>query len=130
MTLIEMVKCMLIGLGCLKILWGKTLLIACYILNRILHPKINKTPLRYGNGGSPTKNILRLGVVQPLSGSIKPHSFSHECVFIGYTLDSATYRFLKLEDSSLVELRHAYFFKDVFLSKTRMTLEPSSSKSV
>ena len=44
--------------------------------------------------------------------------------------DSAAYRFIKLEDLSLVEFRDADFFEDLFPFKTEFTSQPSPSKRV
>ena len=135
MTLIEMVNSMLIASGSLKTLWGGALLTICYILNGVLHSKTNKTPFEIWEGRKPSLRYFKvwgclayIRIVDPTRPKLGPHSW--ESVSIGYAQDSAAYRFIKLEDLSLIESGDADFFEDFFPFKTKFTSEPSSPKRV
>ncbi|KAL0404059.1 UNVERIFIED_CONTAM: Retrovirus-related Pol polyprotein from transposon TNT 1-94 [Sesamum radiatum] len=137
-TLKEMMNAMLLSSGMPDNMWGEAVLTACYILNRVPHKKLNKTPYELWKRFAPNFNHLKVwGCLAKVAypdfkkSNIGPKTF--DCVFIGYAQNSAAaYRFMCLSDNSLCKSRDAEFFELVFpLNKTTsMDLASSSNKSV
>jgi len=59
-TLKEMANAMLLSLGLPHNLWGEAVLTANYILNKIPHKKVGKTPYELWNGKLPSYNFLKV----------------------------------------------------------------------
>ena len=59
-TLKEMMNAMLISSGLPQNLWGETLLSANYILNKLPHKKLDKTPYSLWKGRSPSYKYLKV----------------------------------------------------------------------
>jgi integrase-like protein len=121
-TLKEMMNAMLICSGLSSSMWGEAILSACFVLNRVPHKKLEKTPFDLWKGYSPNLSFSKswgclAKVLFPdfKRPTIGPKTF--DCVFIVYALDSATYRFMSLNDNSICESRDAVFFEDTFLCR-------------
>ena len=110
---------MLLSSGMPDNMWGEAVLSACYILNRVPHKKLDKTPYELWKGFAPNLNYLKVwGCLAKVAypdfkkTNIGPKTF--DCVFIGYAQNSAAYRFMCLNDNSICESRDVEFFELVF----------------
>ena len=91
------------ALGCLIIcLGGEAVLTACYILNRVPHKKLDKSPYEMWKGFAPNLNYLKVwgclakvGLPDVKKPTIGPKTI--DTLFIGYAQNSAAYRFIVLE---------------------------------
>ncbi|KAL0373734.1 UNVERIFIED_CONTAM: Retrovirus-related Pol polyprotein from transposon TNT 1-94 [Sesamum radiatum] len=114
-------------------MWGEAVLSACYVLNRVPHKKLDKTPHELWKGFAPNLRYLKVWgclakVAYPVfkRPNIGPKTF--DCVFIGYAHNSAAYRFMCLNDNSICESRDAEFFELEFpLNKAHNPLIVSNS---
>ena len=98
-TLKEMMNAMLLSFGMPDDMWGEAVLSACYILNKVPHKKLDKTPYELWKGFSPNLNYLMVrGCFAKVAYSkfrkpnIGPKTF--DCAFIGYAQNSVAYRFV------------------------------------
>ena len=92
-TLKEMINVMLISLGLPQNLWGEALLSANYILNRLPHKKLDKTPYELWKGRSLSYKYLKVWgclakVMIPILKKIKIGPKTIDCIFIGYATNS------------------------------------------
>lgn len=139
-TLKEMMNVMLISSGLFDNMWGEAILSATYVLNKVPHKKLDKTPYELWKGYRPNLNYLKVwGCLAkvPLPSfkkeNIGPRTY--DAVFIGYASNSAAYRFMSLSDRSLSESREAEFFENVFplkkdvVSHDVISSTPSTSAS-
>ena len=90
-----------------------------FVLNRVPHRKLDKTPYELWKGYAPNLNYLKvwgcLAKVPFLAlkkSTVGSKTF--DCVFINYAQNSAAYRFMCLNDKSINESRDAKFFEHVF----------------
>ncbi|KAL0385036.1 UNVERIFIED_CONTAM: Retrovirus-related Pol polyprotein from transposon TNT 1-94 [Sesamum radiatum] len=135
-----MMNAMLLSSGMPDNMWGEAVLSACYILNRVPHKKLDKTPYELWKGFAPNLSYLKVwGCLAKVAypdfrkSNIGPKTF--DCVFIGYAQNSAAYRFMCLLDNSFCEARNAEFFELIFpfnkmhdsLAETSNNLDTSSS---
>jgi len=118
-TLKDMMNDMLVSSGLSNNMWGKTILTACFILNRVPHKKSNLTPYELWKGHAPTLNYLKLlGCLAKVAlpshkrSNIGPMTFY--AIFIGYAQNNPAYRFMSLSDFSISEYKDAEFFGHVF----------------
>lgn len=137
-TLKEMMNAMLISSGAPRNLWGEALFSANYILNKLLHKKLNKTPYELWKGKQPSYKFLKVWgclakVAIPDPKRIKIGPRTVDCIFLGYAVNSSAYRFLvhKSENpnvhvNTVIESRNAIFFEDIFPCKDKQ--ERSSKK--
>ena len=127
-------------------MWGEALLTTNFILNRIPQEKTNKSAYELWNGKLPTYKMLKvwgcLAKVQvPLPKRTKLGPKTVDCVFIGYALNSAAYRFLvvnsqvsEINNNTIMESIEAEFFEDVFPynkhqdTRTKRNYEASTSR--
>ena len=100
-------------------MWGEAVLTACFILNKILYKKLDKTPYELWKGYVPNLSYLKVwGCLAKVAlpsfkrPNIGPKTF--DAMFIGYAQNSAAYRFMSLNDYSISEYRDAKFFEHVF----------------
>ncbi|KAK9944760.1 hypothetical protein M0R45_010310 [Rubus argutus] len=128
-TLKEMMNAMLISSGAPQNLWGEALLSSNYILNKLLHKKLDKTPYELWKGRRPSYKYLKVwgclakvAIPEPKRVKIGPKTV--DCVFIGYASNSSAYRFLvhKSENvdihvNTVIESRNAEFFENIFPCK-------------
>ena len=94
-----MMNALLLSSGLPQNLWGKAILSANYILNRIPHKKINKSPYELWKGRRPSYKYLKLWgclakVAIPILKKVKIGPKIVDCVFIGYAHNSSAYIFL------------------------------------
>ena len=120
---------MLISSGLPQNLWGEALLSANYILNRLPHKKLDKTPYELWKGRSPSYKYLKVWgclakVIVPIPKRIKIGPKTIDCIFIGYAINSSAYRFLvhkydipDIHVNTIIESRNASFFENIFPSK-------------
>ncbi|KAJ9703199.1 hypothetical protein PVL29_004828 [Vitis rotundifolia] len=113
-TLKEMMNAMLVSSRAPLNLWGKAILSAYHIQNRIPYKKNGKTPYELWKGYAP--NIAYLKVW----GCLK----TFDVMFIGYAKNSVAYRFLvtKSENNlvdvnTIIETKNANFFENIFPMK-------------
>ena len=93
-TLKEMMNSMLISSRLPPNLWGEALLSANYILNRLPHKKLDKTPYELWKGQSPSYKYLKVWgclakVMVPIPKRIKIEPKTIDCIFIGYIINSS-----------------------------------------
>ena len=108
---------------------GEALLSTNYILNRLPHKKLDKTPYELWKGRSPSYKYLKVWgclakVMVPIPKRIKIGPKTIDCIFIGYAINSNAYRFLvhkydipDIHVNTIVESRNASFFENIFPSK-------------
>ena len=108
---------------------GEALLSANYILNKLPHKKLDKTPYLLWKGRSPSYKYLKVWgclvkvmVLIPKRIKIRPKTI--DCIFIGYAINSSAYRFLvdksdipDIHVNTIIESRNASFFENIFSSK-------------
>ena len=128
-TLKEMMHAMLISSGLPQNLWGAALLSANYILNRLPHKKLDKTPYELWKGRSPSYKYLKAWgclakVMVPIPKRIKTGPKTIDCIFIVYAISSSVYRFLvhkyaipDIHVNTIIESRNASLFENIFPSK-------------
>ena len=102
-TLKDMMNAMMLNSGMLDNIWGEAILTAYYLLNKIPHKKLDKTPYEMWKGYPPNLNYLKMwgclakiGLPDFKRTNIGPKTIN--AIFIGYAQDSATYRFMSLND--------------------------------
>ena len=140
-TLIELTNAMLIESGGPLHFWGEAILTACHVLNRVPHKKSHITPFEMWKGHKPNLGYLRvwgcfayvrlIGPKLPKLG-IRATTYA----FLGYVINSATYRFFDLENKIIFESGDAIFHEEKFHFKLKnsggeenILSQPSSSTS-
>ncbi|KAL0541446.1 hypothetical protein IC582_021491 [Cucumis melo] len=121
-TLKEMMNAMLLSSGLFDNMWGEAVLSACFILNRIPHKGLDKTPYELWKGHAPNLSYLKVWgclakVPFPALKKTTVGSKTFDCIFIEYAQNSAAYRFMCLNDKTINESRDAEFFEHVFSLK-------------
>ena len=121
-----MMNAMLISSRLPQNLWGEALLSANYILNKLPHKKLNKTPYSLWKGQSPSYKYLKVWgcltkVMVSIPKRIKIGPKTIDCIFIGYVINSSAYRFLvhkydipDIHVNTIIESRNASFFENIF----------------
>ena len=121
-----MMNAMLISLGLPQNLWGEALLSTNYILNKLPHKKLDKTPYSLWKGLSPSYKYLKVWgclakVMVPIPKRIKIGPKTIDCIFIGYVINSSAYCFLvhkydisDIHVNTIIESRNASFFENIF----------------
>ena len=124
-----MMNAMLISSGLPQNLWGEALLSANYILNKLPHKKLDKTPYSLWKGRIPSYKYLKVWgclakAMVPIPKRIKIGPKTIDCIFIGYAINSSAYRFLvhkydipDIHVNTIIESRNASFFENIFPSK-------------
>ncbi|KAA0063949.1 ty1-copia retrotransposon protein [Cucumis melo var. makuwa] len=118
-TLKEIMNAMLLSSGLSDNMWGEAVLSACFILNRIPHKRLDKTPYELWKEHAPNLSYLKVWgclakVPFPALKKTTVGSKTFDCIFIGYAQNSAAYRFMCLNDKTINESRDAEFFEHVF----------------
>ncbi|KAA0038001.1 ty1-copia retrotransposon protein [Cucumis melo var. makuwa] len=131
-TLKEMMNAMLLSSGLSDNIWGEVVLSACFVLNRIPHKRLDKTPYELWKGHAPNLSYLKVWgclakVPFPALKKSTVGSKTFDCIFIGYAQNSVAYRFMCLNDKTINESRDAEFFEHVFSLKQSL-YAPSLSK--
>ena len=101
-TLKEMMNAMLLSSWLSQNMWGEAVLTANYLLNKVPRKKENKTPYELWNGRRPSYKYLRMWgclakVAVPTPKKVKIGPKTVDCIFIGYTHNISSYRFLVYE---------------------------------
>ncbi|KAL0312905.1 UNVERIFIED_CONTAM: Retrovirus-related Pol polyprotein from transposon TNT 1-94 [Sesamum radiatum] len=96
-TLKKMMNAMLLSSGMPDNMWGKAVLSACYILNRVPHKKLDISSYELWKGITPNLSYLKVwGCLAKVAypdfrkSNIGPKTF--DCVFVGYAQNSTAYR--------------------------------------
>ena len=125
-TLKEMMNALLLNSGLPQNMWGEALLSANYILNKIPHKKIGKTPYELWNGRLPSYKFMKVWgclakVVVPNPKRVVIGPKTIDCIFIGYAQNSSAYRFLvyksdipDIHENTIMESKNASFFEHIF----------------
>ncbi|KAL0556828.1 hypothetical protein IC582_005345 [Cucumis melo] len=127
-----MMKAMLLSSGLSDNMWGEVVFSACFVLNRISHKRLDKTPYELLKGHAPNLSYLKVwGCLAKVPFSALKKSMvgskTFDCIFIRYAQNSATYRFMCLNDKTINKSRDAEFFEHVFPLKQSLSI-PSLSK--
>ena len=105
------------------------MLSANYILNKLPHKKLDKTPYSLWKGRSPSYKYLKVceclaKVMVPIPKMIKIGPKTIDCIFIGYAINISAYHFLvhksdilDIHVNTIIESRNASFFENIFPSK-------------
>ena len=105
------------------------MLSANYILNKLPHKKLDKTPYELWKSRSPSYKYLKAWgclakVMVPIPKRIKIGPKTIDCIFIGYAISSSVYRFLvhkyaipDIHVNTIIESRNASLFENIFPSK-------------
>nr|MCH9869697.1 hypothetical protein [Serratia marcescens] len=123
--MLDMVNAMLTSSGAPKNLWGEALLSSNFILNRIPSKNKDKTPYEFWKGHAPKFDyfttwgcLAKVLIPEPKRTKIGSKTF--DACFVGYSLDSNTYRFLvthsdnsEISVNTIVESRDATFFENI-----------------
>nr|GEU47561.1 retrotransposon protein, putative, Ty1-copia subclass [Tanacetum cinerariifolium] len=132
-TLKEMVTTMLISFGISQDMWGKAILTATYLLNKIPRKEKEETPCELWMGQKPSYLYLRVwGCLAKVAvPTPKAQKIGHkyvDCIFIGYAKNSSAYRFIvhdsknsDIQKNTVMELRNASFFENIFPCLTKKT---------
>ena len=126
-----MMNAMLISFGLPQNMCGEAILSSNYFLNNVLRKKEEKTPYELWKGKRPSYKYLRVWgclakVVVPTPKKMKIGPKTVDFIFIGYAYNSNAYRFLVHESenpdihkNTIMELRNASFFENVFPCKSK-----------
>ena len=123
-TLIELTNAMLIEFGAPLHFWGETILTTCHVLNRVPHKKSHTIPFEMWKGNKPNLGYLRvrgcLAYVRLIDPKIPKLGIrATTCAFLGYAINSATYRFFDLENKIIFESGDAIFHEEKFPFKLK-----------
>ncbi|WVZ05356.1 hypothetical protein V8G54_018702 [Vigna mungo] len=126
-TILERVRCMLLGSGLSKAFWGEAANTAVYLINRSPSSALNfKTPMEVWSGRPADYSHLRV------FGSLafahvrgdKLDSQAAKCIFLGYAEGVKGYRLWRLDSPSKLIIS-----RDVIFDETRMAMHPENSGS-
>ncbi|WVZ12067.1 hypothetical protein V8G54_016597 [Vigna mungo] len=126
-TILERVRCMLLGSGLSKAFWGEAANTAVYLINRSPSSALNfKTPMEVWSGRPTDYSHLRV------FGSLafahvrgdKLDSRAAKCIFLGYAEGVKGYRLWRLDSPSKLIIS-----MDVIFDETRMAMHPENSGS-
>ncbi|WVZ16441.1 hypothetical protein V8G54_009423 [Vigna mungo] len=126
-TILERVRCMLLGSGLSKAFWGEAANTAVYLINRSPSSALNfKTPMEVWSGRPADYSHLRV------FGSLafahvrgdKLDSRAAKCIFLGYAEGVKGYRLWRLDSPSKLIIS-----RDVIFDETRMAMHPENSGS-
>ena len=134
-TLKEMMNSLLVSASAPNNLWGEAILSACHLQNRIPYKKTGKTPYELWKGHEPNLKYLKVWeclakVMLPDLKKRKIGSKTSDCMFIGYTSNSAAYRFLVLksdvlESNTFIETKNAEFFEQILPLSEQISHTPT-----
>ena len=125
----EIMNVMLTSSGLPQNLWGEALLSVNYILNKLPHKKLDKTPYTLWKGRSPSYKYLKVWgclakVMVSIPKRIKIEPKTIDCIFIGYAINNSAYCFLVYKSyipdvhvNIIIESRNISLFENVFPSK-------------
>nr|KYP58848.1 Retrovirus-related Pol polyprotein from transposon TNT 1-94 [Cajanus cajan] len=132
--LLDMINAMLISYGLPGNLWEEALFTACHSLNRIPYKNSDKTPYELWKNRKPNLKYLKVwgpGVLQrciPINKKRKISPKTVDCVFLGYSLHSTTYRILvinsevaKISNNIIMESKDVVFLENIFPLKNKLS---------
>ncbi|GJS56981.1 putative ribonuclease H-like domain-containing protein [Tanacetum coccineum] len=117
-TLIEAAKTMLVDSKLPTIFWAEAVSIACYVQNRVLVAKPhNKTPYELFRGFKPALSFMRpfgchVTIINTLYSLGKFYGKSDEGFFVGYSLDSKSFRVYNTRTRKVEENLHIGFLEN------------------
>ncbi|WVZ06123.1 hypothetical protein V8G54_019469 [Vigna mungo] len=126
-TILERVRCMLLGSGLSKAFWGEAANTAVYLINRSPSSALNfKTPMEVWSGRPADYSHLRVFGSLALSHvrGDKLDSRAAKCIFLGYTEGVKGYKLWRLDSPSKLIIS-----RDVIFDETRMAMHPENSGS-
>ena len=140
-TLIELTNVMLNESSAPLHFWGEVILTICHVLNRVPHRNSHTTHFEMWKGHNLNLEYLRvwgcLAYIQLIDLKISKLGIkATTCAFLGYAINSATYRFFYLENKIIFESGDAIFHDEKFSFKLKnsrseenILSQPSSSTS-
>lgn len=140
-TLGDMINAMLGSSGLPNFMWGEALYTACHVLNRVPMKARDKSPYELWKGRKTSLKYLKVWgclakVLVPEHKRKKLGPKTVDGIFLGYAHNSFAYRFLIIKSeipgidvNTIIELRDATFFEDIFPMKTRVPNSVSSASS-
>ena len=134
-TLKEMINSLLVSALTPDNLWGEAILSVYHLQNRISYKKTGKTSYYLWKGHAPNLKYLKvwrcLGkVMLPNPKKRKIGSKTSNSMFIGYSSNSAAYRFLVLksdvlECNTIIEIKNVEFFEHIFPLSKKISHTPT-----
>jgi len=130
--LLYIVNAMLVSFGLPSNMWGETLYSACHILNRAPYKIFEETLYELWRKREPNIKYLKVWgclakVNIPINKKRKFEPKTVDCVFVGYSLHSTTYRFLvfnskvsEISNDTVMESRDVTFLENVFPLKNKL----------
>ena len=121
-TLKDTINSLLIQSGLADEMWGEAVLTANYLLNKLPHKKLDKTPYELWHGRRPSYKYLKVWgclakVAIPPPKRVKIGPKTVDCIFLGYAENSSAYRFKVFKSDNediavdtIMESRNATFF--------------------
>ncbi|WVZ13024.1 hypothetical protein V8G54_017554 [Vigna mungo] len=126
-TILERVRCMLLGSGLSKAFWGEAANTVVYLINRSPSSALNfKTPMEVWSGRPADYSHLRVfsSLAFAHVRGDKLDSRAAKCIFLGYAEGVKGYRLWRLDSPSKLIIS-----RDVIFDETRMTMHPENSGS-
>jgi hypothetical protein len=103
----------------------------CLLHNRVLSKKIQSSPYELWNGSKPNLSYLKVWrciayvrVPYPKRTKLGPRAI--KSVFVGYVVNSKTYRLLDLSSNTIVESRDVEFIENKFINVSQ--IEPKQTQ--
>ena len=124
-------EAMLTSSGVPQNLWGEALLSTNYVLNKLPHKRLDKTPYELWKGHVPSYKYLKVWgcltkVMVPKPKKVRIGLKTVDCIFIGYAHNSSAYQFLvhkseipNINQNMIIESRNAAFFEETFPCKEK-----------
>ncbi|GKD35226.1 zinc finger, CCHC-type containing protein [Tanacetum coccineum] len=127
-----MVNSMLSYSGLSQGFWGKAMLIACYLLNRIPYKKNKITPYELWTKRKPNLNNLRVWGYRVVVSLPDPKLKTLDergikCIFVGYAEHSKAFRFYVIEPNELVSINSIIESRDVIFDENKFSSVPRPS---
>lgn len=122
-TILEKVRCMLIDSGVAKEFWAEAVMTAAYIINRVpCKGSGDKSPEEIWSGQKPNMKWLKVFGCKayaqvPAVKRKKLDDKSTECIFVGYSSDSKTYRLYDVREKMIITSRDVIFIESSVQSK-------------
>ena len=124
-----MVNSMLSYSGLSKGFWDEAMLTACYVLNRVPNKRNRTTPYELWFKRTPNLSYFRIRgcravvkLTEPRRTTLGERGF--DCIFIGYTQHSKTYRFYVMDPNESVAVNTVIELCDVFFDEKRSSSIP------
>ncbi|GKE70603.1 zinc finger, CCHC-type containing protein [Tanacetum coccineum] len=130
-----MVNSMLSYSGLSQGFWGKAMLIACYLLNRVPNKRNKITPYELWTKMKPNLNYLRVSGCRAVVRlpDLKLKTLGErgiECIFFGYVENSKAFRFFVIEPNELVSINFIIESRDAIFDDNRFSSVPRPSLNI